>query len=96
MENFLLKLSKTVKLKVKIMSDSDVVNSIGASASSYLENYKILQETAQYLREQEAVDVDMLIPLVDKALSAYAVCKSRIEAVEKMLAERLGGSDEVS
>ena len=63
------------------------------SSSSYIENYKILEETAQTLRQQEVVDVDMLIPLVDKALSAYSVCKSRIEAVEKMLAERLNNAE---
>lgn len=59
-------------------------------AGSYIENYKILSEVARDLREQSSVDIDKLVPMVDKALGAYSACKARIESVEKMLAEKLG------
>lgn len=59
--------------------------------SGYLANYAVLQETAKALREQKEADLDELIPMVDKALSAYKGCRDRIEAVRKMLDERLGG-----
>lgn len=65
-----------------------------APAASYLENYRMLSDVAKELREQDQVDIDKLIPLVDKALGAYGACKGRIEAVEKLLAERLGGAEE--
>lgn len=65
-----------------------------APAGSYLENYRVLSDVARELREQDQVDIDKLIPLVDKALGAYAACKGRIEAVEKLLAERLGDDSE--
>ena len=58
-------------------------------ASGYMENYRILQEASQELRDQGVVDIDKLIPLVDRALTAYGACKGRIEAVERLLAERL-------
>lgn len=68
-----------------------------APAGVYMENYRALADAARELREQESVDIDRLIPLVDKALVAYGACKERIEAVERLLAERLGqGADEES
>lgn len=78
--------------------ESQVVVPIEASASppssaSYLENYRILADTARELREQDEVDIDRLVPLVDRALSAYSACKGRIEAVERMLLDRLGGEE---
>lgn len=59
-------------------------------ASSYIENYRVLAEAARELREQEDVDIDRLVPMVDKALAAYAACKGRIDAVQALLNERLG------
>jgi exodeoxyribonuclease VII small subunit len=64
-----------------------------APASNYLENYKVLADAARELREQELVDIDKLVPLVDRALGAYSACKGRIEAVERLLAERLGADE---
>ena len=65
----------------------------GAPASSYIENYRILAEAARELRDQEDVDIDRLVPMVDKALAAYAACKGRIDAVVALLAERLGDEE---
>jgi exodeoxyribonuclease VII small subunit len=60
-----------------------------SATCNYLENYKILTDAAEELRSQADVDIDKLIPLVDKALSAYAACRARIDAVEHLLADRM-------
>lgn len=79
------------------MTEKVAVNTDGgAPAGSYLENYKILAEAAKELREQDVVDIDRLVPLVDRALTAYSACKVRIEAVERMLLEKLGGDEELA
>lgn len=76
------------------MSATDTLAAHGVvPAASYIENYKILAEAARELREQEDVDIDRLVPMVDKALAAYAACKGRIDAVQALLAERLGGDE---
>lgn len=62
--------------------------------TTYRENYETLRGIAQRLSEQEDIDIDQLVPMVDEATKAYQVCKSRIEAVEKALAERLGQLEE--
>ncbi len=52
---------------------------------SYLENYKILKEIAEKMRQSEDLDIDQLIPLVEKATQAYQQCQARINAVEQAL-----------
>lgn len=59
----------------------------------YLKNLEVLEQTAEELREMESVDLDELIPKVDKALAAFRACKKRIEAVEALLAERRGETE---
>lgn len=66
------------------------------ATGNYLENYKTLTDAAEELRSQGDVDIDKLIPLVDKALSAYAACRARIDAVERMLADRMPSVSDVS
>jgi exodeoxyribonuclease VII small subunit len=56
----------------------------------YQENYEKLRIIAEKLSNEGEVDIDELVPLVDEATKAYQICKSRIEAVEKALSERLG------
>ncbi len=56
---------------------------------SFKENYQKLQEIAQKLSDSSEVDIDELVPMVDEATRAYQLCKSRIEAVESALANRL-------
>jgi exodeoxyribonuclease VII small subunit len=43
---------------------------------SYLENYKILKEIAEKMRQSEDLDIDQLIPLVEKATQAYQQCQA--------------------
>ncbi len=65
-----------------------------SDSQKYRENYEKLRAIAERLAGDEAVDIDELVPLVDEASAAYKVCRARIEAVEKALAERLGTLDE--
>ncbi|HZV97382.1 MAG TPA: hypothetical protein VFF74_00170 [Methylophilaceae bacterium] len=60
----------------------------------FRENYAILKEIADKLRNQQEPDIDSLVPMVDKALKAYANCSARLNEVDKMLKERLGGIKE--
>lgn len=59
------------------------------TAESFKDNYQKLQEIAQKLSDTSDVDIDELVPMVDEATRAYQLCKSRIEAVESALNNRL-------
>ncbi len=48
-----------------------------------------VKEVADTLRAQKEPDIDALIPMVDKALAAYKVCKERLTAVKTAFGERL-------
>lgn len=67
------------------MSDEETPN----SAEGYAANRAILREIAEKLRRETDIDLDELIPLIDRASTAYKICRSRIETVEKLLEERL-------
>jgi exodeoxyribonuclease VII small subunit len=56
---------------------------------SFKENYAKLQSIAEQLSHSDEVDIDRLIPMVDEANRAYQLCKSRLDAVEKALSQRL-------
>ena len=58
-------------------------------ADSFKANYDILKEVAETLRNQKEPDIDALIPMVDRALASYKVCKDRITAVKAAFGERL-------
>lgn len=61
------------------------------NADSFNEQYAILKQVAETLRTQQEPDLDALIPLVDKGITAYHACKSRIEAVKKAFEEKMPG-----
>jgi exodeoxyribonuclease VII small subunit len=50
-----------------------------------MSNYKSLEKAAQELTEMTEPDVDRIMPLVMEGMSAYKVCKARIDAVRKEL-----------
>jgi exodeoxyribonuclease VII small subunit len=56
---------------------------------SFKQNYETLQKIAQTLSQSDEIDIDELVPMVDEATRAYNLCKSRIEAVEAALNQRL-------
>jgi exodeoxyribonuclease VII small subunit len=58
-------------------------------AETFKANYDILKEVAETLRNQKEPDIDALIPMVDRALGAYKICKDRLTAVKTAFGERL-------
>lgn len=56
---------------------------------SFKDNYAKLQTIAEQLTQNDKVDIDQLVPMVDEANRAYQVCKSRLDAVEAALNQRL-------
>lgn len=56
---------------------------------SFAEAYKLLQVNAEKLRRQDDLDIDSLVPIVQKSSEAYAICKERIAAVRAALEEHL-------
>lgn len=61
------------------------------NSESFSQNYQILQNIAQKLSQSGEVDIDELVPMVDQATQAYQLCKSRLDAVEEALSQRLDG-----
>lgn len=60
-----------------------------ADSETYTAHYAILKEVAEALRQQQEPDIDALIPMVDRALTSYRFCKTRLEAVKAAFGERL-------
>ena len=57
---------------------------------SFRQAYGILQKHAEALRNQQEPNIDDLLKIVTESVSAYKVCRERIDAVEKALEEALG------
>lgn len=60
------------------------------ATKTFKEAYGVLQHHAQTLREQQEPNIDDLLGIVTESVSAYKVCKERIDAVEKALEKALG------
>ena len=60
------------------------------ATKTFKEAYGVLQHHAQTLREQQELNIDDLLGIVTESVSAYKVCKERIDAVEKALEKALG------
>ena len=52
---------------------------------TFKEAYGVLQRHAESLRQQAEPNIDNLLSIVEESVSAYKVCKERIDAVEKAL-----------
>jgi exodeoxyribonuclease VII small subunit len=68
------------------MSDEKALDS-----ASFNKNYKILKDTANWLTQQGEPDIDQLVPKVESAMKAYAICKERLDKVQETLGQCLGG-----
>lgn len=56
---------------------------------TFKEAYGVLQGHAETLRNQTEPNIDDLLEIVEESVSAYRVCKERIDAVEKALEKAL-------
>lgn len=61
--------------------------------NTFRQAYEVLQTHAGTLRDQTEPNIDDLLDIVNESVAAYKVCKQRIDAVEKALAEALDASD---
>ncbi|TWO71531.1 hypothetical protein FN976_11495 [Caenimonas sedimenti] len=57
--------------------------------TTFREAYGVLQRHAETLRNQSEPNIDNLLSIVEESVSAYRVCKERIDAVEKALEQAL-------
>lgn len=60
------------------------------TTKTFREAYGVLQRHAETLRNQREPNIDDLLNIVTESVSAYQVCKERIDAVEKALEQALG------
>lgn len=56
---------------------------------SFKESFATLKRIAENMRNQQDPDIDALLPQVDEATKAYAICKERVALVKQMLGEKL-------
>lgn len=56
---------------------------------TFKEAYGVLQGHAETLRNQTEPNIDDLLSIVEESVSAYRVCKERIDAVENALEKAL-------
>lgn len=56
---------------------------------TFKDAYGVLQGHAETLRNQTEPNIDDLLSIVEESVSAYRVCKERIDAVEKALEKAL-------
>ncbi|MBS7325788.1 MAG: exodeoxyribonuclease VII small subunit [Thiopseudomonas sp.] len=60
--------------------------------TSFKQAYHTLQQHAETLRNQQEPNIDDLLTLVTESVTAYNVCKERIDAVEKAMEQALSGA----
>ena len=60
--------------------------------TSFRDAYGVLQRHAETLRSQDEPNIDDLLTIVTESVSAYKVCKQRIDAVEEALKAALDGA----
>lgn len=60
--------------------------------TSFREAYGVLHRHAETLRTQDEPNIDDLLNIVTESVSAYKVCKQRIDAVEEALKAALDGA----
>lgn len=61
---------------------------------TFKQHYDNLRRIAEQMRSQQEPNIDELIPLCDSAIKSHAVCKTRLDAIKKMLDERFGAEEQ--
>jgi len=59
------------------------------NTTTYAENYKQLEEINDKLQKEQSDPsiIDQLAPMLEKASKSYIICKERIEAAKKFIAD---------
>ena len=70
--------------KETVMTNSDL------NPDSFDQAYAVLKRNADFLSSQQEPSIDRLLPLVEESLSAYTICKARLEAIQQALAQHWG------
>ena len=65
------------------MTDSDL------NPESFDKAYAVLKKNADFLSSQQEPGIDRLLPLVEESMQAYAICKTRLAAIQQALAQHL-------
>lgn len=65
------------------------------SKPSFKQAYQTLQQHAETLRQQQEPNIDDLLTLVTESVTAYTICKERIDAVEQAMEQALSGAGPV-
>lgn len=66
-------------------------NTSPEQSMKFSEAFGTLKSVAEAMRSQtNEPDIDALVPMVDKAVTAYNLCKTRIAAVKQLLEQKLG------
>jgi exodeoxyribonuclease VII small subunit len=65
------------------MTDSNL------NPDSFDKAYAVLKRNADFLSSQQEPGIDRLLPLVEESMQAYAICKTRLEAIQHALAQHL-------
>jgi exodeoxyribonuclease VII small subunit len=60
---------------------------IQLDSTSFNKNYKVLNDTADWLSTQKEPDIDQLVPKVETAMKAYQICKDRLTKVQETLGQ---------
>ena len=63
------------------------------AVTPFRDAYGVLQRQAETLRNQQEPNIDDLLNIVTESVGAYKICKERIDAVEKALAQALGQAE---
>ncbi len=63
------------------------------AVTPFRDAYGVLQRHAETLRHQQEPNIDDLLNIVTESVGAYKVCKERIDAVEKALAQALSNAE---
>jgi exodeoxyribonuclease VII small subunit len=63
---------------------------IKSTQQTFKQAFEILKTNSQKLDDQTEPDIDHLMKIVEQSTAAYKVCKARIDAVEKALAQTFG------
>lgn len=79
--------------RINIESNLTIHGEFEVTTQTFKQAYDVLQRHAQTLRNSTEPNIDDLLAIVNESSQAYKVCKARIDAVEKALAQAMSEQD---